>query len=161
MRLFEELISEYSDIPYITRQRRELAEPFEGTESALERRSPDRSRSWRDEKCARHKRKRLVSQQERLDELLNLAVGQAGSEIEGVDLSGKPLKLSDYKGKVVMLVFWGTWCGPCMAEVPHERELVERYKYKPFAMLGVDCEPDKETARAVIEAQKMTWPKLV
>ena len=50
----------------------------------------------------------------------NLAVGKPAPEINGVDFDGKPLKLSDYRGKVVVLVFWGTWCGPCMAEVPHE-----------------------------------------
>ena len=54
--------------------------------------------------------------------MLNLAVGKPAPEIEGVDVDGKPLKLSDYKGKVVVLVFWGSWCGPCMAQVPHERE---------------------------------------
>ena len=75
-----------------------------------------------------------------------------------MDVDGKPLKLSDYQGKVVVLVFWGSWCGPCMAEVPHERELVERLKGQPFALLGVDCEPDKETARKTMARERMTWP---
>jgi thiol-disulfide isomerase/thioredoxin len=75
-----------------------------------------------------------------------------------VDFDGKPLKLSDYKGKVVMLVFWGSWCGPCMAKVPRERELVERLKGEPFALLGVDCENNKDTARGVMARERMTWP---
>ena len=94
----------------------------------------------------------------RLDDMLNLAVGKSAPEIEGLDFNGKPLKLSDYKGKVVVLVFWGTWCGPCMAQVPHERELVERLKGQPFALLGVDCESDKDKARAVMARERMTWP---
>ena len=57
-----------------------------------------------------------------------------------------------------MLVFWGSWCGPCMAQVPHERELVERLKGQPFALLGVDCEANKDTARAVMARERMTWP---
>jgi thiol-disulfide isomerase/thioredoxin len=90
--------------------------------------------------------------------MLNLAVGKPAPEIEGVDFDGKPLKLSDFKGKVVVLVFWGSWCGPCMAQVPQERELIERLKGQPFALLGVDCEADKETARQVMARERMTWP---
>ena len=105
-------------------------------------------------------RKKTLGQEAeaRLDEMLNLAVGKPAPEIEGVDMDGKPLKLSDYRGKVVVLVFWGSWCGPCMAQVPHERELVERLKGQPFALLGVDCETDKDTARAVMARERMTWP---
>jgi thiol-disulfide isomerase/thioredoxin len=88
----------------------------------------------------------------------NLVVGKPAPEIDGVDFDGKPLKLSDYRGKVVALVFWGTWCGPCMAEVPHERELVEKYKGRPFAMLGVDCNEPKEVAAKVMESERITWP---
>lgn len=73
-------------------------------------------------------------------------------------MDGKPLKLSDYRGKVVVLVFWGTWCGPCMQEVPHERELAERYKGRPFALLGVDCDSDKAAALKVMKEQGITWP---
>ncbi len=95
----------------------------------------------------------------RLDAMLNLAVGKPAPEIEGVDIDGKPLKLSDYRGKVVMLVFWGSWCGPCMALVPHERELaLNDSKGQPFALLGVDCEDNKDTARAVMARERMTWP---
>ena len=51
-----------------------------------------------------------------------------------VDVDGKPLKLSDFRGKVVMLDFWATWCGPCMDLVPHERGLVADHKNDPFAL---------------------------
>jgi thiol-disulfide isomerase/thioredoxin len=57
-----------------------------------------------------------------------------------------------------MLVFWGSWCGPCMAEVPRERDLVERLRGQPFALLGVDCEESKDTARGVMARERMTWP---
>src|SRR5262249_2339563 len=68
-----------------------------------------------------------------LDDMLNLAAGKPAPEIEGTDMAtGKPLKLSDYRGKVVLLVFWGTWCGPCMEAVKHERALAERHKGRPF-----------------------------
>jgi thiol-disulfide isomerase/thioredoxin len=65
---------------------------------------------------------------------------------------------SPESSSLVVLVFWGSWCGPCMAQVPHERELVERLKGQPFVLLGVDCEPDKNTARKTMAGERMTWP---
>jgi thiol-disulfide isomerase/thioredoxin len=93
----------------------------------------------------------------RLDDWHNLAVGKLAPEIKGVDVYGKTLKLSDYRGNVVALVFWGTWCGPCMREIPREKALVERMKGRPFTMLGVNTDADAWAARKVIEAQGVTW----
>jgi thiol-disulfide isomerase/thioredoxin len=94
----------------------------------------------------------------RLDASRNLAVGKLAPEIEGLTLDGKPMKLSDYRGKVVALVFWATWCGPCMAEVPHEREMVERLKGKPFALLGVNSDPEPEAAVKAVQSERINWP---
>ena len=69
----------------------------------------------------------------RLDNLPNLKVSGVAPEIDGEDLEGRRMKLSDQRGKVVMLVFWGSWCGPCMAMVPKEKALWERHQSKPFA----------------------------
>jgi len=86
------------------------------------------------------------------------AVGEKAPQIEGKDIDGKPLKLSDYRGKVVVLVFWGSWCGPCMAMVPQERSLVKWLKDKPFALLGVNTEGSRDHARAAMVKERMTWP---
>jgi thiol-disulfide isomerase/thioredoxin len=96
--------------------------------------------------------------QSELNELDHLQIGMVGPDTEGMDVDGKPLRLSDYRGKVVVLSFWGSWCGPCMELVPHERALVERMKGKPFALLGVDSDDAPEKARAVMAREKMTWP---
>lgn len=56
------------------------------------------------------------------------------------DLNGKPVSLSDFKGKVVILDFWATWCGPCVIEIPHFIELYEQYKAQGFAMVGISLD---------------------
>jgi thiol-disulfide isomerase/thioredoxin len=86
-----------------------------------------------------------------------LSVGRVAPEIEGEDMDGRRLKLSGYRGKVVALVFWATWCGPCMGMVPHERELVKRLEGKPFVLLGINGDDDREAAKAVMTRERMTW----
>jgi thiol-disulfide isomerase/thioredoxin len=156
--LFEQVITDYGDVPYITRKHREV-------EAALRGKSPARATSPEEEQERREAGRWLARKQTlaevaegRLDAMRNLAVGKPAPEIDGIDLEGKPLKLSDHRGKVVVLVFWGSWCGPCMRQVPHERELVERLKGKPFALLGVNCDGDTRAARKAMESERITWP---
>jgi thiol-disulfide isomerase/thioredoxin len=73
-----------------------------------------------------------------LFEIQHLSIGQQVPEIEGPDLDGKNMRLSDTRGKATLLVYWATWCGPCMAMVPHERALVEKYAGRAFAIVGVN-----------------------
>lgn len=92
-----------------------------------------------------------------LFEARDLAVGRSAPEIEGEDLDGKPMKLSDFRGKVVVLNFWATWCGPCMAMVPHERDLVKRLENQPFVLLGVNGDADRVAARTCVAREHITW----
>jgi thiol-disulfide isomerase/thioredoxin len=91
----------------------------------------------------------------KLHELRRLSVGRPAEEIEGTDLDGKPLKLSDHRGKVVVLDFWGDWCGYCRQMYPLERKLSQGLKGRPFALLGVNCDDDKERARRVLKREKI------
>lgn len=70
--------------------------------------------------------------------LVPAAVMQA--EHKGLD--GSKIKLEDYKGKVVLINLWATWCRPCLAEMPHLVELQNTYKDKGFEILGLDIEPE-------------------
>jgi thiol-disulfide isomerase/thioredoxin len=58
---------------------------------------------------------------------------------------------------VVLLCFWGSWCPPCMALVPHERDLTKRMEGKPFALLGINSDENAGLARKVMDREKMTW----
>ena len=93
-----------------------------------------------------------------LYEINHLSVGKAAPEIEGEDIDGNKLKLSDYRGKVVVLSFWASWCGPCMQMVPSEVGLANQMKGKPFALVGVNGDLDRDAAKHAVENEKMTWP---
>jgi thiol-disulfide isomerase/thioredoxin len=74
------------------------------------------------------------------------------------DINGSPLKLSDYQGKVVMLDFWATWCGPCRIEVPGFIELQKRYASQGFTIIGISMD---DSAPPVVEFYKqfqMNYP---
>ena len=60
------------------------------------------------------------------------------------DLEGNAYKLEDKKGKVVLVNLWATWCGPCIAEMPHLKEMQEKYQAKGFEVLGLNT-GDNET----------------
>jgi peroxiredoxin len=93
-----------------------------------------------------------------LYEVKYLQPGKVAPDIEGTDAYGKRMKLSDQRGKVVMLVFWGSWCGPCMAEVPHERKLMATYAGRPFTVIGINSGDSKDKAAKTVKDNKMTWP---
>ncbi len=89
--------------------------------------------------------------------LRHLRVGKVAPDIEAVDLDGAKFKLSDSNDKIRLVVFWASWCGPCMAMVPQEREIVARMKDRPFALIGVNGDEDRAKGNEVAAKNKMGW----
>jgi thiol-disulfide isomerase/thioredoxin len=77
------------------------------------------------------------------------------------DITGKPLKLSDYQGKVVVLDFWATWCGPCRIEIPGFIELQKRYASQGFTMIGISMDESPEPVVDFYKELQMNYPVAV
>jgi thiol-disulfide isomerase/thioredoxin len=100
----------------------------------------------------------LVSMAEKtLYEIRNLSVGKKAPDSESANLDGKTVKVSDYKGKVVVLDFWATWCPPCRGMIPHERELVKKNKDQPFVFISISADEEKDTLKKFLEKEEMPW----
>jgi thiol-disulfide isomerase/thioredoxin len=103
-------------------------------------------------------------------------IGKPAPEIEGKDVDGKPVRLAYFKGKVVLVDFWATWCPPCVASFPTLRQLAREYKDRSFAILGVNlddlarsesgqpgagAEPAHVDIRPFLVSQRVGWTNLV
>ena len=79
--------------------------------------------------------------------LVSLTPGAVAQNIVGTDPEGVEFELADYRGNIVVLVFSGEWCGPCRAEYPYQKKLMETYKDERVVLLGVNSDRQLETIR--------------
>ena len=90
-----------------------------------------------------------------------LQIGKPLPDFEGQSLDGKTLRLSQFRGKVVMVVFWASWCGPCMARVPEEHDLAVKFADQPFVILGINSDRTKEDFKRCLEKRKeIVWQNI-
>ena len=75
-------------------------------------------------------------------------------------LAGTPISGSDLEGKVVLVDFWATWCGPCRKSVPHLKKLSKKRGKKPFEIVGVNSDQDPDKAREFVAQNQIDWPQV-
>jgi thiol-disulfide isomerase/thioredoxin len=100
---------------------------------------------------------------------LSLAAGAARAVNEGEKApdftlpaveGGAPVRLSDFRGKVVLVDFWATWCAPCLGALPEMEELSRKLGGQPFAIVGVDTDADDRRLRAFLARRPAAWTQV-
>ncbi|MDR7130138.1 peroxiredoxin [Algoriphagus sp. 4150] len=104
--------------------------------------------------------KTIVQLKQQLDEMRALSMGQIAPEIELPNPEGETVKLSDLRGKYVMIDFWAAWCKPCREENPNVVALYNEYKDKGFEVFGVSLDRTKEAWVGAIAEDGLTWTQV-
>ncbi|MYB94612.1 redoxin domain-containing protein [Candidatus Poribacteria bacterium] len=84
-------------------------------------------------------------------------IGKPALDFHVTDLNGAALSLEQYRGQVVLLDFWATWCPPCIAEIPNVKKTYEKYKDQKFQIIGISLDRSREPLEAYIEKENLTW----
>jgi peroxiredoxin len=89
------------------------------------------------------------------------AVTITASDVELSDLAGRPGRLHDYRGRVVLLNFWATWCAPCREEMPALQTLAQELGPQGLAVVGVNAREPREAVEAFVRAHGLSFPMLL
>lgn len=102
----------------------------------------------------------IIQFKEEIAKLRKLAIGQPAPEITAYTPDNKTVKLSDFKGKYVLVDFWASWCVPCRKENPNIVRLYNQYKDKNFTVLGVSLDNNPGSWMRAVEEDKLTWTNI-
>ena len=168
---FEELVSEAEDpvlraagLYYVAAGRMQSANApgMSGEDRAAERQSAvdlatGLSDGVEDEKLPGDDRTFVDAEADLIRSIRHGTVGSNVPDLVGSRLDGAPERLSDYRGRVVLLDFWATWCGPCVAALPQKRQLVADLPADRFALLSISVDAELETVTGFMEDEPMPW----
>lgn len=98
-----------------------------------------------------YKRARLFAAQP------ELARKRVSPAFEVTSLDGRPIAMKSLAGKVVLIDFWATWCGPCRNALPHLKEIEQKFRNEPFAVISVSLDVDETTWKNFVKQNGMTW----
>jgi peroxiredoxin len=87
----------------------------------------------------------------------SLVDGAKFPDFEVNDTAGKPLSIANYKGKVVLIDFWATWCGPCVHELPNVIKAYDAYHSKGFEIIGISLDKDEQKLASFTKDKNMAW----
>ena len=108
-----------------------------------------------------HRISQMASQQlARLGSLKKLKIGLPALEFSAKTSAGKPIALKEYRGKVVLLDFWASWCAPCRAEMPNVKNVYAKYHDKGFEIIGISLDDKQSKFDGYVESQQMPWPQI-
>ncbi len=89
----------------------------------------------------------------------NAWVGKPAPDFQVATLTGEDLSLEKYRGQVVLLDFWATWCGPCIAEMPNVKRTYEKYKNQKFEIIGISLDRSMSALKGYIDKEGIAWPQ--
>ena len=84
-------------------------------------------------------------------------IGKPALDFQVTDLKGEAFSLAEYRGRVVLLDFWATWCAPCIAEIPNLKKTYEKYKDQKFQIIGISLDRSEKPLESYIEKEELGW----
>lgn len=90
----------------------------------------------------------------------HLGVSTQAPDFTASTIDGKEISLSDFRGNVVLLEFWATWCGPCLPEIPHLKKLHSTYSDQDLNIIGISLDRDSTKLEAFIQEKNMGWNQI-
>ncbi|HZY86294.1 MAG TPA: TlpA disulfide reductase family protein, partial [Gemmataceae bacterium] len=81
-------------------------------------------------------------------------------DIKYTSVDGRAVDLSKLRGKVVLVDFWATWCGPCVAELPNVRAVYDRYHAQGFEVVGISLDHSRDKLAEYVKEKQVPWPQV-
>lgn len=102
----------------------------------------------------------FTASSELLVNVKQIEIGKQAPNFSSRDLENNAIKLSDYRGKYVLLEFWSSWCGPCLHEMPGLVETYNKYKKEGFEIIGISLDTNNDTWKKTIKEKNLLWTQI-